>query len=89
MLRCCKYSIEECVSVFKGINDDGNVCLSLYTTRKFTSIPTLLYLGVLDYSETGLLVRDPIKNLTEKKLQETVRAKIMQTIHKLSAESVY
>ncbi len=23
MLRCCKYSVEECVSVYKAINDDG------------------------------------------------------------------
>ena len=23
MLRCCRYSVEDCISVYKAINDDG------------------------------------------------------------------
>ena len=78
MLRIYNYSIEETTSAYMAINDDGEATPLCHTpcqtslTDVFFSCPT----GILDYSDIGV-GHNPFRNLTEKKLKETVRYHIL------------
>ena len=70
MLRVCKYSVEDCLAIFRSLNDDGMKSTLPISLQCVTII--IHVIGVLDYSEGS--GKDPFRSLTEKQLKDTVNA---------------
>ena len=69
LLRQCNYNVEDCISTYLSLNDDGRSSIAASTKRTLSECCVLS--GVLDCAEGS--GRDILRAKTEQKLSETVR----------------